>query len=272
MMRLLATLALLAIATPALAEPVFIEDFEDGNADGWAPSGGDAHLTQYAGNTSLRLSGRTAAVARTSTRGFTGVTVSAAMAANSLDANEHCLVEVSADGGQTWLQVLRVIAEQDDGVTLHRNALTDARLDNAATLLIGARIAGGTENDQCWLDNVSIAGTAEAAVAGPRNAFSADALARMATAVAPTPMSQFRASADARDATNTFNGVLRFAGPMSGFLLHTDTFGSDRDPAQRLRELPSFEVALVQHEGALVPLVRGPVTSGHPYWDYAIGA
>lgn len=89
--------------------------------------GGDARLTQYAGNTSLRLSGRTAVVRSTSTRGFTEVTIAAAMAASSLEVNEYCLVEASADGGRTWLEVLRVVDGQDDAVTLHMHAIFATR-------------------------------------------------------------------------------------------------------------------------------------------------
>ena len=115
-------------------------------------------MTQYGGNTSLRLSGRTAVVRSASTSGFGEVTIAAAMAASSLEAGEYCLVEASADGGRTWLQILRVEHGQDDGVTLHANAVRDARLDNAERVLIGARVAGNAADDQCWLDDVRIAG------------------------------------------------------------------------------------------------------------------
>lgn len=272
MKRLLLALALFAAAAPALAEPLFVEDFEDGDAHGWSPSGGDARLTQYAGNTSLRLSGRTAVIARASTRGRTGVTVAAAMAASSLESDEHCLVEVSADGGETWLQVLRVGDGQDDAVTLHRAALTDARLDDAETVLIGARASGGQSDDQCWLDNVRVIGAQAETQAAPRTALAAAELHATVASAALAPMNAFAASADARQASNSFNGVLRFDGRMSGFDVLRDDFHVDREASLRVRELPRFEVELFQHDGLIDPIVRGPVASGHPNWDYAIGA
>ena len=150
------------LAPTALAAPIFVEDFEDGQADGWAPSGGEARLTQYAGNTALRLSGRTAVVTRADARGFTDVVISAAMAAANLDGDAVCLVEASADGGRVWTEVLRVGDGRDDGVTLHSGVVREARFDNVE-LLIGARAAGGAA--QCWLDDVRVAGPP---VLGPR--------------------------------------------------------------------------------------------------------
>ena len=266
-----ATLALLTLAGAghSFAAPVFIEDFEDGIADGWAPSGGDARLTQYAGNTSLRLSGRTAVVRSTSTRGFTEVTIAAAMAASSLEANEYCLVEASADGGRTWLEILRVVDGQDDAVTLHTNAIRDSRLDNAERVLIGARASGSSDDDQCWLDDVRIAGAATT-ITDARTDLTRDALMSAAARTDLAPMAAFAPSANASAPTRSFHGRLSFDPAVAGFRLHRDAFNSDATPAAQLRTLPRFAFDLVQDGDALIPAQRGPVPSDHPSWEYAL--
>jgi hypothetical protein len=251
------------------AAPVFAEDFEDGAANGWAPSGGDARLTQYAGNTSLRLSGRTAVVAAASTNGFAEVTITAAMAASSFEASEYCLVEVSSDGGRTWLEVLRIEDGQDDAVTLHRAAVHDARLDNVERLLIGARVSGDSEDDQCWLDDVRIAGEAPP-ILGPRNHLTREVLLSGATTGDLAPMAAFAPSDSAVAPTASFRGELRFDPTTSGFRLHRDAFNYDRDATLRLRTLPRFAFDLVQDGDTLIPLRRGPVSSDHPSWEYAL--
>ncbi|UPT62761.1 MAG: hypothetical protein M0D54_20940 [Hyphomonadaceae bacterium JAD_PAG50586_4] len=200
-LALITAFALFIFAGTAAAAPVFTEDFEDGAADNWAPSGGDTRLTQYAGNTSLRLSGSAAVVGATSTNGFTDVTIAAAMAARSLEAGEYCLVEASADGGRTWLQIVRVGDGQDDGVTLHTASVRDARLDNAPRLLIGARVSGNADDDQCWLDNVRVVGITPQIV-GARAALSRDVLMSGAMAADLSPMAAFAPSADASPHTH----------------------------------------------------------------------
>lgn len=252
----------------SVAAPVFVADFENGETAGWAPSGGDARLTQYAGNTSLRLSGRTAVVRATSTSGFTDITIAASLAASGLKANEYCLVEASADDGRTWLEILRIVDGQDDAVTLHTTAVRDARLDNAERLLIGARAAGGS-GAQCWLDDVRIAGTATQA-SGARTDLSHQALMSGAASADLVPMSAFAPSADADVATQSFHGRLSFDPTVAGFRLHRDAFNYDQTPALRLRTLPPFAFDLVQDGDALIPTQRGPTPSDHPSWEYAL--
>ncbi len=258
----------LTLAPAAQAAPIFVEDFEDGEAGGWAPSGDEARLTQYADNTALRLSGRTAVVARADARGFTDVTISAALAAANLEGGAFCLVEVSADGGRVWTEVLRVRDGQDDSVTLHSGVVREARLDNAE-LLIGARAGGRGGDDQCWLDNVRVAGTPIIAQ-GPRTDLSRGFLSEQAPLAALAPMSAFAPRAGAHAPSRTFNGELSFEAEMTGFHVHRDTLGYASDPALRVRTLPRFAFSLVQSGNRLIPALRGPIPSGHPSWEFAV--
>ncbi len=102
-------------------------------------------------------------------------------------------------------------------------------------------------------------------------AFATPAFATAIDAAGPAPMSNFAPGADATAARDTFNGTLAFSGRMTGFRLRTDSFNSGRAPSLRLRQLPSMRIALTQRGDRLIPLVRGPVSTGHPYWDYAVG-
>ena len=259
----------LAFAFPALAAPVFVEDFESGEAAAWAPSGDDARLTQYADNTSLRLSGRSAVVRAISTRGFTGISLSAAMAATGLGPDGHCQIEVSADEGQTWMRVLRVEAAQADGVTLHSGVLGRASLDDAERLLIGARSVGGG-SARCWLDNVRVAGTPIEAAA-PRTALSRQDLTGGAAPLALLTMAAFAPAVDAEAAPHGLEGVLAFsAGPMDGFVVHRDSLDYQAAAGLELNVLPALEIELVSHDGRLVPLRRGPISGAHPSWEFAL--
>jgi hypothetical protein len=264
---LLLAVVLACAPVVAHAAPIWSDNFEDGDANGWAPSGGDVRLTQYAGNTSMRLSRRAAAVAAVSTRGFTGVTIAAALAANDLETGEYCLVEASADDGRTWTPIVRVDDDADDGVTLHAGAAHDAHFDNAEHVLIGARVVGNQDDDQCWLDNVRVAGESIAASA-PRSRLTRDFLVGRAALADIAPMAEF-ASLEGAPPHNTFRGALSFNGAMTGFHLLRDSFHSGRDPALRLRTLPHIAVSLVQSGARLIPAQRGPIPGGHPYWDFA---
>ena len=120
--------ATLALATPALAGPIFVDDFQDGQADGWATTGdGDVRLTAYRDNISLRFTHRAEALTTVSTRGFGDVVVAASLAGQSLGRGDACLAEVSGDGGATWQTVVRLDDGTDDGVTLVRGEI-DRRL------------------------------------------------------------------------------------------------------------------------------------------------
>lgn len=269
----LLAVALLALTvTAAQAEPIFSETFQDGDASGWAPSGGDVRLTTYADNVSMRFTRRAAAVASVSTSGFSDVAIAASFAALDLEGEDYCLVEVSADGGRTWIEVLRVRDGDDDGVSMHRNAVHDARFDNAERLLIGARIAGNAADDRCWLDDVTVSGTRAVTATGPRTELTRSALAASAPPSALLPMSAFAPAADAAPPRHVFAGILHVtpAAAESQMRVVTDAFHIRAQRALQVDLFPAFDIALVQDGDTLIPAQRGPVTTAHPNWDIAI--
>ena len=144
--------------TAAASESLFSDDFQDGNAEGWQASGdGDISLTTYGDNVSLRMTKKALAAKGVAVPGAGRISIGASFAANDLEANDACLMEATLDGGQRWLEVLRVTDGQDDSVTLHTHAVThdiDATITSA---FVRARVVGNANNDTCWLDNVFIA-------------------------------------------------------------------------------------------------------------------
>ncbi|HQR88321.1 MAG TPA: hypothetical protein PLH31_03455, partial [Caulobacter sp.] len=113
--------AWLCAVAPVLAGPVFVDDFQDGKADGWSATGsGDVRLTTYGDNISLRVTGGATAATTVSTRGFVRVSVAGSLAAMGLVRTDACLIEVSPDAGANWQTVVAVRDGEDDGVTLKR--------------------------------------------------------------------------------------------------------------------------------------------------------
>jgi len=254
----------------ASAEPIFSETFQDGNADGWAPSGGDVRLTTYEGNVSMRFTRSAAAVHRMSTRGFSGVTVAAAMAAYDLEGDDYCLIEASGDGGRTWIEILRLRDGQDDGVTMHRDAVRDARFDNAERLLIGARVSGNADNDQCWLDDVRVSGQRQAGDDDARGQVGAVWLRGGEQMASLAPMQAFAPPSSASPPGHVLNGTLRVAAGRGQMRVLTDALSIAGEQALQVDTFPGFEIAFVQDGDWLIPARRGPMTGGHPNWEVAI--
>ncbi len=258
------------VASPASAEAIFSESFQSGDAGRWAPSGGEVRLTTYAGNVSMRLTRAAAAVTSVSTQGYSDVVVAAAVAANDLEGDDYCLVEASADGGRTWVEIVRVTDGQDDGVTMHRNAVRDARFNGVERLLIGARVSGNANNDQCWLDDVRVSGARIEASQTSRQNLSAAWLRGAETSRALLPMREFAPAAGHGASHERFEGVLRVVASRGELRPVEDAFHIAADDALRADTFPAFEMRLVQDGEWLVPARRGPIPGEHPNWEIAI--
>lgn len=262
--------ATLALATPALAGPIFVDDFQDGQADGWAATGdGDVRLTAYQDNVSLRFTRRAEALTTVSTRGFGDVVVAASLAGQSLGRGDACLAEVSGDGGATWQTIVRLEDGADDGVTLVRGEIAPVGGDDHDRLMVRFRAAGGLTT-LCWGDAVTVTGEARAAAPDARQAI--EAVLSGARFAAPVDLSGFTAPNDAVSPTDRAAWRLSFdvaRAEMTLNVLKDETEDGPDEEADRAT-LPAFDFALVQDGGRLIPLRRGPVVSGHPEWDWVV--
>ena len=135
----------LAVAIiPSLAtanEPLFSDDFQDGNADGWKAGGdGDIGLTTYKGNVALRITEKALAATGVKLPGPGRISVGASFAADDLEGKDACLLEATFDGGKAWIEVLRVEDGQDDSVTLYTDAITREVDESVASVFVRARV------------------------------------------------------------------------------------------------------------------------------------
>lgn len=262
--------ATLALATPALAGPILVDDFQDGQADGWAATGdGDVRLTAYQDNISLRFTRRAEALTTVSTRGFHDVAVAASLAGQSLGRGDACLAEVSGDGGTSWQTIVRLDDGADDGVTLVRGEIAPAGGDDNARLMIRFRAAGGLTT-LCWGDAVTVTGEALAAVPDARP--TVDGVLSGARFAAPVDLSGFTAPTDAVSPADRASWRLTLDAARADMTLNVHKDETDYGPVETADRatLPVFDFVFVQDGGRLIPLQRGPVVSGHPEWDWVV--
>ncbi|MEO1038647.1 MAG: serine hydrolase domain-containing protein [Pseudomonadota bacterium] len=262
----------LALACTAHAEPIFSDDFQDGEAEGWGAGGsGDVRLTTYAGNVALRLSERATVFAAITTQGYRGVSVAAAFAADDLDRGEACVFEVSADDGASWLEVVRVEDGADDAVTLHRGSLTDAVLDDAARIILRGRAEGSAANDLCWLDDVTVTGRWIAeAEAAERFTLTSAFLNSETPFPHPVATHQYAPSVAAASASGLEGHVRIDPGSSSTIRVLRDRFEFEGLPDTRIGVPPVIETAFTTAGDRLLPAQRGLIVTDHPFWDYVL--
>ncbi len=265
--------AMLCVGAPALAAPVFVDDFQDGVADGWGAAGaGDVRLTSYGDNISLRVTGGATATAAVSTRGFGQVSVAGSLAAMSLSRADVCLVEASADGGASWREVVAVRDGADDGVTLTRATLALPEADDSPRLLIRVRAVGG-KRVACWADAVTVSGERSAAPTdGPRADLSFDSLTTGPAMAGPVPLSAFGPPAGASAPDGRLSARLTLdvsAARLAIKVLHDDSGDTLAEQAARVT-LPPFDFAFVRDGADLIPVQRGVAVGDHPAWDWVV--
>lgn len=270
MMRgLILTLGLLSLsAGPALAQTLFAEDFQDGDADGWRgdPGRGDIRISEYAGNFTLRLQRDAWVAIAVSIPAGQTIRVSAGFAADGLEGDDSCRLETSFNG-QSWVEIGRIADGQDDAVTLNPIAGDVPASETERAMLVRLRAAGNAANDICWADNVRVSGQL------PLSALPQELTAETLLGTGPLAPAYGTAAFAAPDAAPTppagLNGQLildsgQRAGRMT--LLH-DEFDAATQ-AVRLDELPAFAVDLVSDGQDLVPVQRGPQRGEHPDWEW----
>jgi hypothetical protein len=141
-----------AIMSPQLkADVLFSEDFEDGDAAGWTLNGNIVvnHL-QAIGQYSLRHKKSGTSVIGVPTTGKIDVSVTMHLAATSLEKNDDCYAEVSADGGGSCGVTIRfapvVEAFQFDSLAIPSND-PDEPLVQVTFSGTGTEPGGGTDPD-----------------------------------------------------------------------------------------------------------------------------
>ena len=161
-MRQLLIIGLLAVSGQAVAAPapenLLHADFEDQDLRAWRLGGdGDARVTAYAGNHSLRLLGGAEAITTVGTAGYSTVSIAAAFAAYRLAPHDLCVAEYSLDG-KRWRAVVTVRPGQDDGIALHPGQARNLALQGAASITLRLRAQLSDPQGACWADNIDVLG------------------------------------------------------------------------------------------------------------------
>ena len=107
--------AILMLVTTVKADPLFFDDFNDGfsgwTSNGYASSSTQRALVPY----SVRFRGSGSTLSRSfSTLGWQDVEIGFFVAARSLEGSDRCIVEVSSNGGSSWVEAKTLDADQDD--------------------------------------------------------------------------------------------------------------------------------------------------------------
>ncbi len=269
-------MAALGIA-PARADTLLSADFQNGSSAGWVAMGqGEVGLSTYGTNISLRIGANGAALTALPTKGYADVTVVVSFAASALGPGGACIADASADGGQTWSDIFRVGAGQDDGLTLHAGGQTLPAMADRVKVILRLRTVSANPAASCWADNIRVSArsmAASVAAAGPdgqRAALSMASLLDAHAAPAAVSMAAYTPPAHVLAPTNRFEGRLILGEERSGAgfrVLRDDDKNAD-DPSWH--HLPPFDFAFVQSGDALIPVQRGAIASTHAMWEFIL--
>ncbi|MEM8816520.1 MAG: serine hydrolase domain-containing protein [Pseudomonadota bacterium] len=262
------SLLLLLYCWPLLAgaNVLYRQDFEGDSALGWREAGsGTIQFTEYAGNTTLRLSKRKAATLRLSTAGYEDIRVSMQLAGGGLGRRDACHAELSVDGGETWRTVIEVRDGRDDAVTLYYGRADEPALSNNPKLELRFRAAGRGNSAYCWGDNVTVEGRpAGAAASEPR--LTTEFLFSSEPLQGPVDYTAFVG----REAADTDPREFRLSlMPRAGSGLRTvlDRFDYEAAGGPALRSFPAIDIELLQAGGKLIPADQGILSTQSLLWE-----
>ncbi len=264
-MRCSAAILLCGLSLAANADLLYRQDFEGDSAQGWRDSGtGSIRFTEYAGNTTLRLSNTKTATLSLSTSGYEQIKISVQMAAGGLGRRDACYAEVSADGGDSWQVVVQVRDGKDDAVTLYHGQTAAAELSNNPDLRIRFRAATRRGNAYCWGDNVTVEG--RAAGRTRQNTLTTNFLFSDGALPGPVDYNAFSANGEPVSGTEVIRLSLA-AEPADGMRVVADPFGYESSGSLDQRSLPGVDIVVLHADGHLVPPQQAVLATDNPYWD-----
>ena len=296
---LLTTLVvLLALSAPALADPIFFDDFNDGFT-GWTSSGDVSPGTARSlvpNAVRLRQGGT---LSRSfSTLGWQDVEVGFFVGARRLENADRCVVEISSDGGNNWNEVKALTDDEDDS-RMRWGLESAAAYDNNGDLRIRYRTELNNNDDECYAENVSLSGfplgSQSCDLPPPRAAifpgFVSDfdplsgngitnrtVLTETILSNGPAPASPvltgsgFALPVNAAAPLHQFEGRLELIGEATGgsFLERQDDFNYTDGFDDPRKHLPEFDFEFLQSGTHLIPLQRGITVAEHPDWEFIV--
>ena len=269
---------LVLYANGASAAILYSNDFQSGSTHEWLTdrkNGDKIEISNYRQNKSLLLKQAAFVVTPITTSGYQNVRFSATLYGVSLEKGGQCRAEVSADGGQSWHVIARLVDGQDDGLTpvFGKLFLTDA--DNQAQVLFRL-LNTGDAAERCYFDNIKASGEQRYNLAHGRygdGRFSYSFIDSGQDFSSPVPTQYFAKPEHAKPASNQFEGVLSYSGNEPQHLTLVDDLFSYQQEKDKKRydQLPNFAIDFVQFGGDLIPVQRSPQQASHPpshpYWE-----
>lgn len=144
---------------PAYYDSIFYDGFEDGTGANWSLSGAGVVLGSLWGSWSLEVDNSDTAIRAQSTAGYENIRVRFNLKTDGLDAfpQDSIHFEYTVNGGSSWVSAETWTSNFDWSF---REYVLPATADN--NTLFGIRFRGGTNsnNDNAWVDEVNIEGTA----------------------------------------------------------------------------------------------------------------
>ncbi|MEO1041615.1 MAG: serine hydrolase [Pseudomonadota bacterium] len=273
----LALVAIMLVGTSsARAQVLFVDDFQDGDLNGWRTGGrGNVQVTSYGTNRSLQLTRASYASIGLQLTDTPRVRISLSFAALDLEGNDACVAETSVDGGETWNEFHRIEDGSDDSLTLYPGA-TETDVSADTPLLLRIRINGNGDNDTCWVDNVQISAVTRRDLisVGPRQKLTANFLRSGEALSRPVAMREFGPIDPEQSSPSAFEGRLSFsvARGAGTYAPLRDRFGFAASSLARLGYPPSFSVDLVSDGELLIPHTRALQVTDHAAWDLILSA
>ena len=269
MPRLILAILFLLVGHAAIAaETLLYDDFQDGDAAGWQGFGdGLIEVSTYEWNASLHMTNNSTVVRAVPIGRPAQLLVGGAFAALDLEKGKACILETTIDEGKTWIEVLRVGHDRDDGLTLHPGSHSLAAGGDVSRLWLRARVDGNRADDSCWLDNVYVmsSGTS-AAPTGPRS-LSADFLLGETAMKEPVGMHEFAPTGEVSAPDAVFSGRLTLDASSGTWETVLDAWDRRGKVGAEIQRLPEFDFDFFQRGEDLVPLERGLLRREHPYWE-----
>ena len=284
---------LILALNPAQAETLFYDNFQNASAGNWQVTGdGRDHINDYRGNLTLRLRKARYATAVVPVTGYRDLRIEIQVAAGSLENSDSCFGEYSLNAGDDWVPVIQVSSSVADGVTLFSRQVGPFNSEDLSSIHLRLRAAGNRTDDNCYFDDISVAGQALNANGGEpvfkvsefmglagsgevsRQRLQAISLFDGSAMTEPADMSAFALPVTAAQAANNFEGTISFGAlePATDALNiepMRDVYNYLRaETAEDFQRLPRIQMQLIQQGGYLLPAQRGAVPGEHPHWEF----
>ncbi len=250
---------LILFSSGIFADAIFLDDFQDGDFDGWVSNDGDgsSRIVRKKGNLMLNIKDMDSASVTIDTTGTSGVVISLDMMATSLEKGELCLAEAED------VTIGQLGKKEANGKTMHKMAFNAKAFDNNPNLTLTLRAAGNRNSDFCYFDNIVIESI-------PSGVDRYEITAAYLNGRSDQTFSTFAFLPQNSNPTlNTFEGKLKIKGTPTFKRLYGWSGSMPSNPGR----WPKFDVEFVQHGNELIPVDRRGMQAVYAddAWSIAVG-